>query len=218
VTGDCQKSESSRALREIDLTIHRVVDPTELLEALQNLHRDRQQYFQSRWQRAVPLADEIVDRWQRAEALGFGAGASVYDSCLILGDVKVGERTWIGPFTVLDGSGGLEIGSTCSISAGVQIYTHDSVKWALTGGRAEYEVAPVSIGSNTYIGPLTIVTKGVTIGKFCVVGANSIVNADLPEYSIAYGSTCRIVGHVRMKADGEPELVYDGDPGAHSLP
>jgi len=156
----------------------------------------------------VPLADEITDRWERARAVGFGAGASVYDSCLILGDVTVGEGTWIGPFTVLDGSGGLTIGNTCSISAGVQIYTHDSVKWALSGGRAEYEHAAVEIGDCTYIGPMTIVTKGVRIGNHCVVGANSIVDKDLPDNSIAYGSTCRIVGRVLLKPDGGIELEY----------
>jgi len=166
------------------------------------------QAIRSQWNRSVPLADEITDRWERARAVGFGAGASVYDSCLILGDVTVGEGTWIGPFTVLDGSGGLTIGNTCSISAGVQIYTHDSVKWALSGGRAEYEHAAVEIGDCTYIGPMTIVTKGVRIGNHCVVGANSIVDKDLPDNSIAYGSTCRIVGRVLLKPDGGIELEY----------
>ena len=33
-----------------------------------------------------------------------------YDSVLVIGDVQVGKNTWIGPFVVLDGSGGLEIG------------------------------------------------------------------------------------------------------------
>ena len=29
---------------------------------------------------------------------------------MIIGDVKVGKNTWIGPNVILDGSGGLEIG------------------------------------------------------------------------------------------------------------
>jgi acetyltransferase-like isoleucine patch superfamily enzyme len=153
----------------------------------------------------------VVDRWARAAALGFGAGSSAYDSSLIIGDVTVGERTWIGPFTVLDGSGGLIIGDTCSISAGVQIYTHDSVKWALSGGRAEYENSPVSIGSHTYVGPLTIVTKGVTIGRHCLIGANSVVNKNIPDNSIAFGSTCRVVGRVHVDSDGTVSLDYDAE-------
>jgi acetyltransferase-like isoleucine patch superfamily enzyme len=189
------------------------LEPSDLLAALRRLHLERQQAILAEWRRSVPFADEITDRWQRAKALGFGEGSSVYDSSLVVGDVTVGERTWIGPFTILDGSGGLEIGSTCSISAGVQIYSHDSVKWAVSGGRQQYELAPVKIGSHTYIGPLTVVTRGVSIGSHCVVGANSIVNKDLPDYAIAYGSTCRIVGRVVVKPDGEVDLIYDEDHG-----
>lgn len=187
------------------------MDPHELFAALRQLYRDRHEAVQAEWNRSLPLADLVVDRWARAAALGFGDGTSVYDSSLIIGQVRVGERTWIGPFTVLDGSGGLTIGDVCSISAGVQIYTHDSVKWSLSGGRAEYEHAPVSIGSHTYVGPMTIVTKGVTIGNQCLIGANSIVNKDIPDCSIAVGSTCRIVGRVQVDADGAVSLSYDVD-------
>ena len=88
-----------------------------------------------KWNRCLPLGDYIVDRWEKASSLGFGEGTSVYDSSLVLGDVKVGKNTWIGPFTVLDGTGGLEIGDYCSVSAGVQIYSHDTVDWAVTRGR-----------------------------------------------------------------------------------
>lgn len=162
-----------------------------------------------RWHRSLPVGDLIVDRWERARQLGFGPDSSIYDSALVLGDVSVGAGTWIGPGTVLDGSGGLIIGATCSISAGVQIYTHDSVHWALSGGEAPLERAPVRIGDRTYVGPMSLITKGVNIGRCCVVGANSIVNKDLPDYAIAVGSTCRIVGRVEIDETGRIALVYD---------
>ena len=194
-----------------------MIDPAELLAALRAVEREREQELRERWDRAVPFGDQITDRWGRARALGFGEGTSVYDSALVIGAVRVGERTWIGPNTVLDGSGGLTIGSTCSISAGVQIYSHDTVRWAVSGGVAPYERAPVAIGDHTYIGPLTVVTKGVTIGRHCVVGAHSIVNKDLPDYSIAFGATCRVVGRVVVGEGGAVELVYD-DAAARTAP
>ena len=147
-----------------------------------------------RWNRALPFGDHVSDRWEKARFLGFGKGASIYDSSLVLGDVKVGEGTWIGPNTILDGSGGLEIGAFCSISAGVQIYSHDTVRWALSGGKAEAERAPVRIGSRCYIGPLTVIAKGVTIGDGCVIGANSLVLHDVPAGKKAFGTPCRVMG------------------------
>ena len=92
-----------------------------------------------RWQRSLPAGEYLVDRWERARELGFGEGASIYDSAIVIGSVSVGASTWIGPWVMLDGSGGLSIGSNCSISAGTQIYTHDSVGWATSGGEKPIE-------------------------------------------------------------------------------
>lgn len=165
-----------------------------LLDQLKALWRSRRQEVDAEFSRTLPFGDYVVDRWEKARALGFGEGASIYDSALVIGEVGVGERTWIGPGVVLDGSGGLSIGAFCSISAGVQIYTHDTVEWALSGGKAEPARAPTRIGDRCYIGPNSVVAKGVTIGDGCVVGAGSVVLADLPAGSRAAGAPCRIIG------------------------
>lgn len=164
-----------------------------LLAELKALWLARRREVNQRHMRSLPLADYVVDRWEKARELGFGEGCSIYDSVLVLGDVRVGRNTWIGPFVVLDGSGGLSIGSNCSISAGVQIYTHDTVRWAVTGGQAEPERASTSIGSNCYIGPNTVVAKGISIGDGCVVGANSLVLKDIPAGHMAHGTPCKTV-------------------------
>ena len=150
------------------------------------------QQVRARWSRSLPFGDYIVDRWQKAQRLGFGEGSSIYDSALVLGNVKVGRNTWVGPFTVLDGSGGLEIGDNCSISAGVQIYSHDTVKWATSGGVDPPDRDTVYIGHRCYIGPNAIISKGVKIGDGCVIGANSLVNADIPSGARAWGTPARI--------------------------
>jgi acetyltransferase-like isoleucine patch superfamily enzyme len=162
-----------------------------LLESLRALWHDRRRAVSEEWQRTLSFGDYIVDRWEKARALGFGEGASIYDSAVVLGKVSVGARTWIGPFVILDGSAGLQIGSNCSISAGVQIYSHDTVKWATSGGTAPYEYGAVSIGNNCYIGPNTIIGKGVTIGDGCIVGANSLVLSDIPAGGKAFGTPAR---------------------------
>jgi acetyltransferase-like isoleucine patch superfamily enzyme len=146
-----------------------------------------------RHNRYISLSDYIVDRWERAAYMGFGEGSSVYDSCLVLGDVKVGKDTWIGPYTILDGSGGgLVIGDGCAISAGVHIYTHDTVDTVISG--AEISRAPVKIGNHVYIGPQTVISKGISIGEYTVIGAHSLVNADIPAGVKAFGNPAKIVG------------------------
>jgi acetyltransferase-like isoleucine patch superfamily enzyme len=169
---------------------------SKLYVQLFSLWEQLQSAVDERWQRTLPFGDYFIDRWEKARRLGFGAGTSIYDSSLVLGDVKVGENTWIGPFTVLDGSGGLEIGSHCAIGAGVHIYSHDTVERTVTGGAADIARAPTKIGSRCHIAPNTVIDKGVTIGDGCVIGANSLVLSDIPEGSKAFGTPCRVVGKV----------------------
>ena len=133
----------------------------------------------NKFDRGLPFADCFVDRWEKAEALGFGKGTSIYDSSLVLGDVKVGENSWIGPNTVLE-------------IAGVQIYSHDSVNWSISGGKEKYEYAKTIIEDNCYIAPNVIIQKGVRIEKGSIIGANSFVNKDIPAGSKAFGTPVNI--------------------------
>jgi UDP-3-O-[3-hydroxymyristoyl] glucosamine N-acyltransferase len=73
--------------------------------------------LRSRLDRSPPFPEGLFDRWEHAKRLRFGEGTSIYNDSLVYGDVKVGENTWIDPYTLLDGSGGLSIGDYCSISA-----------------------------------------------------------------------------------------------------
>lgn len=180
----------------------------ELLAQLRELYESLRTRTRGEWNRDLPLEELLFDRWERARSLGFGEGSSIYHNSYVFGDVAVGRNTWIGPFTLLDGSGGLTIGDGCSISAGVQIYSHDTVRWALSGGSATPERAPVGVGSHTYIGSQSVVGKGVTIGEHSVIGACSFVNRDVPAYTVAAGVPCRPIGSVEVGDDGTVELDY----------
>ena len=181
-----------------------------LQNQLSSLRDELRNHFKSKWKRSLPFYEEMLGdraRWDRAAFLGFGAGSSMYDSSYLYGDVKVGEGTWIGPFTILDGSGGLEIGDHCSISSGVQIYSHETVEWALTGGKAKYRYAPTRIGNSCFIGSLTVIRMGVKIGDHVLIGAQSFVNKDIPAYSIATGSPAKIIGRMELAGD-QAKFVY----------
>jgi len=114
----------------------------------------------------------------------------------IIGDPEIGENTWIGAFTVIDGSGGLRIGSGCDISAGAQVYTHSTVVRCLTGPETAVERAVTTLGDRVHVGAGAIILMGASIGNECVIGAGCVVPqfAEIPANSVVVGVPGRVVG------------------------
>ena len=175
----------------------------DLKEELIQLQKELRSNTKEKFDRVNPFCEDITDWKERGEFLfGKNKNITVYDSSNVAGDVKVGENTWIGPYTALDGGKcGIKIGSNCSISSGVNIVGHDSVRWALSGGKQNYENGPISIGNNCFIGTNVFITKGVTIGNHCLVGANAVVTKSFPDYSIVLGIPGKLAGKVTVTDD-----------------
>jgi acetyltransferase-like isoleucine patch superfamily enzyme len=160
----------------------------DLQKDLKALLRELRHSMKTRFNRYVSISDLLSDRFETAQAYGFGTGSSCYNNVLVLADVKVGKNTWIGPNVVLDGSGGLEIGDFVNVSAGVQIYSHNTVSWSTSLGSENVVYQPTKIGSGVYLGPNSVIQMGVTIGDRAVVGAMSFVNKDIPINGKWYGN------------------------------
>lgn len=50
----------------------------------------------------------------------------------------------------------------------------------------------VEIGEGSWLGE-NVCVIGANIGKHCVIGANSVVTKDIPDYSVAVGSPARVI-------------------------
>jgi acetyltransferase-like isoleucine patch superfamily enzyme len=57
----------------------------------------------------------------------------------------------------------------------------------------EYSIKPVVIQDNVWIGESVSVLPGVTIGKGSIIGANSVVSKDIPDYTIAVGIPAKAI-------------------------
>jgi acetyltransferase-like isoleucine patch superfamily enzyme len=127
----------------------------------------------------------------------------------VVGEPTVGEGTWIGAFTLIDGSGGLTIGRGCDISSGVHIYTHSSARRCVSGRAYEHvEREPVVIGDRVFIGANAVVNMGVTIGDESVVGAGAVVTKDVPPRTVVAGVPARIVAQVRLGDEASPRPEF----------
>ena len=54
------------------------------------------------------------------------------------------------------------------------------------------QLSKVKIGNGTWIGE-NVCIIGASVGKNCVIGANSVVTKDIPDYSIAVGSPAAVI-------------------------
>ncbi len=128
-----------------------------------------------------------------------------------VGEPSIGEGCWIGAFTVLDASGGLTIGNNCDISAGVQIYTHSTVRRVLTNGAAPIDRASTSIGRNVHLGAGAVVLMGCTIGDHCVIAAGAVVpqHTHVPPWSVAAGIPAVVKVGAARRLTAEPETIDD---------
>ena len=162
--------------------------------------------YAQRWNRHLPVLDVLFDRWEAGKRNGFGEKSNISHLAYIIGDVRVGRQTYIGPFTYIDGSGSLEIGDYCSIAAGVHIYSHDTIARALSGYRAPTTRAPTKIGNSCFIGPGAIITKGVTVGDHVMIAANAVVTGDVPSYAFVRGNPAVRVGRVVVASDGSVRI------------
>lgn len=181
-----------------------------LWTSLIELHHWCRDYTKKNYNRINPVYEDLFDwsergaYWAKEEK-----GIAIYNSATLIGNVKIGEHTWIGPFCLLDGGGGLEIGKYCSISTGCQLVTHDTVKWSLSGGKVAHEYASIKIGDCCYLGSHAIITKGVTIGNHCIIAAGAVVTKDVDDFIIVGGVPARTIGKVKLDLNGKVNLVYN---------
>jgi acetyltransferase-like isoleucine patch superfamily enzyme len=110
------------------------------------------------------------------------------------GDIRLGRNVFIGPYTVLYGHGGLEIGDYTLISMHCRILSSNhTVPAADLLIRSQPDVLRLTrIGRDVWLGAGVTVLGGVTIGDGCVVGAGAVVASNLPAHSIALGVPARV--------------------------
>lgn len=139
----------------------------------------------------------------------FLKGVRISTSAVITDKNKlvIGDNVWINHYARIDASGGVAIGEGCQIGYSSMILSHSSHNairlngkqyiWMDICDRKGYIHKPVTIGSYTFIGGGACIMPGVRIGKGCVIGVNSVVTHDIPDYSVAVGTPARVTGSTK---------------------
>ncbi len=133
--------------------------------------------------------------------------------------ITFGPRTVVKPYVVVQTTGGtIKFGRECALSSFSHFSTGegdiivgDYVRFApnctIVGGTKDIarrdrriidqpELRPngIRIGDDVLIGAGSVILPAASIGRGAVIGAGSVVQGIIPEYTIAAGSPARIIG------------------------
>jgi serine O-acetyltransferase len=111
----------------------------------------------------------------------------------IAGDASFGPGLFIGHFGGIIVGGGLTVGENCNLSHGATLGAHEG--------------SP-RIGDCVFIGPGARVFGPITVGDHVAIGANAVVNVDLPANSTAVAGRPEILeGRGNPMSGGAPPAV-----------
>jgi acetyltransferase-like isoleucine patch superfamily enzyme len=105
------------------------------------------------------------------------------------GQIVLGLNVFLGPYVVVYGHGGVEIGDQTLISMHCRILSSNhTIPPVGVDIRSQPDVLlPTRIGRDVWLGAGVTVLGGVSIGDGCIVGAGSVVSKDLPPNAVAFG-------------------------------
>lgn len=127
----------------------------------------------------------------------FGRNIIIDDFVFILAKsrIRIGDNVHIACFSSLIAADEIDLGNFCAVSHGCRILTatDDFKDWGFGNSTvsAEYrniECAPIKIGRFSIIGANSVVLPGVTIGEGATVGACSVVTRDLEPWGVYIGN------------------------------
>ena len=116
----------------------------------------------------------------------FVGGMKTPQSALI-----VGKRAIIMQLTYINPTLPVEIGDDTGIGGHCLLFTHGSWSSKLEGYPVTF--APIKLGKKVWLPWRVFVLPGVNIGDGSVIGANSLVTADIPANCLAAGSPAKIL-------------------------
>jgi acetyltransferase-like isoleucine patch superfamily enzyme len=148
--------------------------------------------------------------------------ASLGEGCRVWRQAHIREGAVVGPGSTIGGGvyvgAGVRLGSNCKIQNNALLYegvhledgvfvgpqvcfTNDFLPRAVNPDRtlktaADWEVGQTRVREGASVGAQSVVITGVTIGKWALVGAGSIVTHEVPDHALVYGQPARIHGWV----------------------
>ncbi len=124
--------------------------------------------------------------------------------------LEIGENCYIGPNCLIEGyNAKVIIGSYVSFAQNINLLSGSGPNASHLMQRIfPLQKGIVNIGDHSWVGANAIIMPNVSIGKFCIVAANSFVNKSFGDYSIIGGTPAKLI---RLFSPEEIEKLHGND-------
>ncbi len=111
------------------------------------------------------------------------------------GFFRVGDKVVFGANNTLNGYLDIDIGEDCIFADWIYVtdFDHNFADPLVPIRRQGIVKSPVRIEADCWIGEKASILRGVTVGRGSVVGAQTVVNRDVPPRSVVVGNPGRVV-------------------------
>lgn len=139
----------------------------------------------------MPGTDEYMSvlRELMEDRLGEGSyiAAPIYGAALE--KLVIGKNCYINSNFLAMSRGGITIGDEVQIAANVQLLSNNHDPY----DRQILTCKPIVINDGAWIGAGASIISGVTIGKYAIVGAASVVTHDVGDYEVVVGNPAKVI-------------------------
>ena len=160
--------------------------------AMQMAARDAQ--LCQKFNLALPLTDEYFSLMRELFYNQIGENSIVNNQLTVVlpKNVTIGKGVTVMNGALMMAAGGITIEDKVMIAANVQLISNNHDPYE----REILTCKPILIKYGAWVGAGATILPGVTVGKYAIVGANSVVNKDIPDYAIAVGSPAKVIKYL----------------------
>ena len=144
-----------------------------------------------RFNQSLPFSDEWWSLQREIFKDRIGEGSRVMSPITVVrpNAVSIGKCVVVMNGCLMMSAGTITIDDDARIAANVQLISNNHDPY----NRNIITCRPVRICKGAWVGAGSTILPGVTVGKYAIVGAASVVTKDVPDYAVVVGNPAQVI-------------------------